>query len=122
MFRSSVLIVHTFVSSIVQFYIPINLFHVLGFMGPIFTFLTNYLINGIKATKAQMIAVACTFGGLILTINGRLLYSLIDEDYEFASEFNNYKTESVYVQIVVCVLYLGWMFVWSLALVFTKIP
>ena len=85
MFRSTVLLAHTFVSSTVQFYIPINLFHVLGFMGPIFTFLTNYLIFGIKATRTQMIAVASTFAGLILTINGRLLYSFIDEDYEFTS-------------------------------------
>ena len=85
MFRSIILIVHTFVSSIVQFYIPINLFHVLGFTGPIFTFLTNYLIYGVKATKTQIIAVGCTFAGLVLTINGRLLYSLMNEDYEFAS-------------------------------------
>jgi len=81
MFRSIIFIVHSFVSSIVQFYIPINLFHVLGFTGPIFTFITNYLMNGVKATKNQILGVGFTFLGLVLTINGRLLFSLIDEAY-----------------------------------------
>lgn len=120
--RNSIFLVHAFVCSTVQFYIPLNLFHVLGCTGPIFTFITNYLVNGIKATKQQIIGVTFTFMGLVLAINGRLIYSMIDENYKFKSEFENYRTTNVYVQLAVCLLYLSWTFIWSFALIFTKIP
>jgi len=120
--RNIIFLIHALVSSTVQFYIPLNLFHVLGCTGPIFTFITNYLINGIKVTKQQIIGVSFTFVGLVLAINGRLIYSMIDSNYKFESEFENYRTTSVHVQVIVCLLYLCWTFMWSLALIFTKIP
>lgn len=83
--RNIIFLLHALVSSTVQFYIPLNLFHVLGCTGPIFTFITNYLVNGIKVTKQQIIAVSFTFIGLVLAINGGLIYSLIDKEYKFES-------------------------------------
>lgn len=77
--RNVIFLVHSLVCSIVQFYIPLNLFHILGCTGPIFTFIANYLVNGIRATKQQIIGVSFTFIGLVLAINGRLLYSMIGE-------------------------------------------
>lgn len=120
--RNAIFLIHALVCSTVQFYIPLNLFHVLGCMGPIFTFITNYLVNGIKVTRQQVIGVTFTFIGLVLAINGRLLYSMIDKNYKFESEFENYRTTSTYVQLAVCLLYLCWTFIWSFALIFTKIP
>lgn len=120
--RNIIFLVHALVCSTVQFYIPLNLFHVLGCTGPIFTFITNYLINGIKVTRQQIIGVTFTFIGLVLAINGGLIYSLIDADYQFQSGFENYRTTSAYTQVIVCLLYLCWTFMWSLALIFTKIP
>lgn len=70
--------IHALVCSTVQFYIPLNLFHVLGCTGPIFTFITNYLVNDIRVTRQQVVGVGFTFVGLVLAINGRLIYSLID--------------------------------------------
>jgi hypothetical protein len=49
--RNCIFLGHALVCSIVQFYIPLNLFHILGCTGPIFTFIANYLVNGIRATK-----------------------------------------------------------------------
>ena len=121
MFRGLIFVGHSYVCSIVQFYIPLNLFHILGCTGPIFTFLVNYLVNGIVTTKRQMIGVGLSALGLILVINGQFLYSLIDENYHFESDFTNYRTSNASVKIFVCVIYLVWIFFWSFALVFTKI-
>ncbi len=70
MFRSIILITHSFIVSLVQFYLPQNIYHVIGCTAPIFTFITNYLFNGIKATRIQMIGVGLTFFGLVCVING----------------------------------------------------
>ena len=87
MVRNVIFCLHTFVVAIVQFYLPLNICHVIGCTAPIFTFVTNYLINSIKTTKNQIIGVAITFIGLCLVVNGSLIYSMFFEDYSFYSKF-----------------------------------
>jgi drug/metabolite transporter (DMT)-like permease len=69
--RNIILAFHGFIVSIMQFYLPLSIFHTLVISGQVFIFLANYLLKGVKITKNQMIGVAISFAGLIMIINGR---------------------------------------------------
>lgn len=73
-FRNIVLALHGFVVTIMQFYLPLGIFHTLVISGQIFIFLANYLLKGVKITYKQAIGVGVSFIGLGLIINGRFIY------------------------------------------------
>lgn len=77
--RSIILVIHSYVVSIVPFYLPQNIYHVLGCTGPMFTFIANYLFNGIKASRIQIIGIFTTFFGLIFVVNSKLFSQFFSE-------------------------------------------
>lgn len=74
LFRNVIVALHGFVITIMQFYLPLGMFHTLIISGQIFVFLANYFLKGVKITKNQAIGVGVSFIGLGLIINGRLIY------------------------------------------------
>ena len=73
-FRNIVIALHGFVVTLMQFYLPLGIFHTLIISGQVFIFLANYFLKGVKITKNQVIGVAVSFIGLGLIINGRFIY------------------------------------------------
>ena len=69
--RNIIVAFHGFVVTIMQFYLPLSIFHTLVISGQVFIFLANYLLKGVKITKNQVIGVVISFVGLIMVINGR---------------------------------------------------
>lgn len=70
-----------------QMFLPLTVCYTIGACVIIFTFLLNYLLFGVHVTSNQMKAVAAAFVGIVLVINGRAIYQLIDSSYEFTSKF-----------------------------------
>lgn len=73
-FRNVVIALHGFVVTVMQFYLPLGIFHTLVISGQVFIFLANYLLKGVKITQKQAIGVGISFIGLGLIINGRFIY------------------------------------------------
>lgn len=78
--RHVLLVLYSFIFAQCFFYLPINVVHTLYSSGPIFVLAIDYLINKIVITRRQMIGAAIAFLGVILTVNGHILYQLFGED------------------------------------------
>lgn len=101
-----------------QLYISLPIFYTLGGSVIIYSFLINYFIYKVDATSNQIKAVLSALLGIILTVNGRYFYSLIDSNYHFQSKFH-YSSSSMSVFITVCLMVLLWMVFWAYGIVIT---
>ena len=61
-----------------QFYLSLPIVHTICGGGPIFIFIVDYYMNGIKINMKQFLGILIGIIGLILTINGRLLMVYLD--------------------------------------------
>ena len=60
-----------------QFYISLPIVHTICGSGPIFIFIFDYYLNGVKINSKQVFGIIVGICGIILAINGRLLMSFI---------------------------------------------
>lgn len=70
-----------------QMFLPLTVCYTITACIVIFSFLLNYLLYGVHVSSNQLKAVVSAFIGIILVINGRAVYQLIDSSYEFTSKF-----------------------------------
>lgn len=56
-----------------QFYLPLPIVHTICGGGPIFIFIVDYYMNGIKINMKQFIGIIIGIIGLIFTVNGGLI-------------------------------------------------
>ncbi len=70
---------HGFVVTIMQFYLPLSIFHTLVISAQVFIFLANYLLKGVMISRNQVVGVAVSFIGLTLVINGRYFYEIFNQ-------------------------------------------
>ena len=75
------MVLHSFVYSYVQYYLPLPLAITLNSISPLFVCLYDYLIYGVKINKIQTIALIIALMGVFLTANGSYLVYLIDPSY-----------------------------------------
>lgn len=64
-----------------QMYLPLTVYYTINASTTIFTFILNYFLYGVHVSLNQMKAVAAAFIGIVLVINGRAIYQLIDSSY-----------------------------------------
>ncbi len=62
--------VQAFGYTIVQFYLPQPIVQTLNSTGPLFVFLLDYKLNGIKITQKQIVGILFGMIGVLLTVNG----------------------------------------------------
>jgi drug/metabolite transporter (DMT)-like permease len=89
--RHLLLVLYGFIFAQCFFYLPINVVHTLYSSGPIFVLTIDYLINRIEITRRQMIGAICAFLGVLLTVNGHILYQILGEGETANSEFKHYR-------------------------------
>lgn len=120
--RHILLVLYGFVFAQCFFYLPINIVHTLYSSGPIFVLGIDYLINKIEITKKQMYGAICAFVGVLLTVNGHILYQIIGEGEIKNSEFKHYRPEAdlVSVQLLVSVILIVATLGWAYAIVIVK--
>lgn len=68
--RNSAVILHGLMFSFVQFYLPQPILNTINNSGPIFVFILDYLLNGIRINKNQVIGVIIGCIGLLFVVNG----------------------------------------------------
>lgn len=104
--RHILLVLYGFIFAQCFFYLPINVVHTLYSSGPIFVLAIDYLINRIEITRKQMYGAICAFLGVLLTVNGHILYQIIGDGETSNSEFKHYRPEAdlVSVQLLVSLI------------------
>jgi drug/metabolite transporter (DMT)-like permease len=83
--RSFIFVVHSFILGWTQFYLPLYAVHTISGFGPIFVCILNYFLNGVKINGKQLLGILVAFCGIILTVNGRRIWGLIDPSFHFQS-------------------------------------
>ena len=73
------------------FYLPITVVHTIYSSGPLFVLAIDYFLHHIVITRRQLIGVICAFMGVLLTINGHVIYTLFDANDAQGSKFKYYR-------------------------------
>ena len=71
-------------------------------------------------TGKQILAMCVGSIGLLLTISGRITYHLMDPNYTFQSEFENYRTHDSFVILIFSLFFLAWMSIWAFSIIVTN--
>lgn len=118
--RSFIFVVHSFILGWTQFYLPLYAVHTISGFGPIFVCILNYFLNGVKINLKQFGGIIIAFVGIILTVNGKKIWSLIDPSFHFQSDFKNYKSNDPTVLLLVALVFFINMMFWAYAILLTK--
>jgi drug/metabolite transporter (DMT)-like permease len=110
--------VGSFTAAFFQTYLPLTVYYTINSSTTIFAFLLNYFLFGIQVTAQQTKAVLIAIIGIVLVINGRAIYQLLDSSYEFKSNFE-YNSSSLGVQILMGLLVVVWSLIWAYGIVIT---
>lgn len=70
--------IYSIIISLSQFILPLPVVHTINSSGPIFVFIIDYLINGVKINFHQTIGVCIGLFGVLLTGNGKIIMMWID--------------------------------------------
>ena len=73
-FRQFLLILYSSTYAQMFFYLPVNLVYTINACGPLFVLIFDYLIYHIKISKVQLLGVFMAILGVLLIINGNLVY------------------------------------------------
>jgi drug/metabolite transporter (DMT)-like permease len=81
MIRSAISGFNGMAASFFQMYLPLTVYYTINSSSTIFTFVLNYFLYGIPITSHQKKAVVISMVGIVLVINGRSIYQLLDSSY-----------------------------------------
>lgn len=118
--RSSIMIVHTYIVGFSQFVLPIPIVHTINVSGIIFTFVIDYILNGVKINKHQLIGIIIALVGLFLTVNNIYLYKMINPDFTYETDFQNYLTDDPKLKNLCAFALFIDNLLWGYAIVLTK--
>lgn len=121
--RHTSFILQGFVLAGVQFVMPLGIVHTLASGGPIITLILQRIlrknhVHHITGKKLQGCFIA--FIGIILTSNGKFIYSYFDESFEFKSNFHNYVSSSFTVMAIATLILIASMVLWSYGVLITQ--
>jgi drug/metabolite transporter (DMT)-like permease len=114
--RHLLLTLYSFIFAQSFFYLPINVVHTLYSSGPIFVLAIDYLINRIVITRRQLVGGMVAFLGVLLTVNGHILYQLYGDNDIEKTEFKHYREDAADVgvqlaaSLVLILATVGWAF------------
>ena len=66
---------------------PLSIVHTINGSGPIFVFIIDYSLNGVRVNGKQVVGLVVGIIGLVLTINGGMLMKWVDPAYSIHSDF-----------------------------------
>jgi drug/metabolite transporter (DMT)-like permease len=67
--RNSIFVAHGLALTMIQFYLPLPMVYTINSSAPIFIFIMDYFINGIKINKIQLFSLLFGVIGILFTIN-----------------------------------------------------
>ena len=68
-------------AALFQMYLPLTVYYTLAASSIIFTFLLNYFLYHTPLTSKQVKAIFAAIFGIMLVVNGRYIYTLMDPNY-----------------------------------------
>ena len=77
-FRSMIIAFYFSIISLAQYILPLPAVHTINSSGPIFVFVVDYFVNGVKINSKQAVGVGVGLVGVILAGNGRVIMELMD--------------------------------------------
>jgi hypothetical protein len=80
----------------------------------------NYLLYNKKINQAQIGGIILAFMGILLAVNGKSIYHMINPDYVFTSDFKNYRSDNQAVKLAVSGILLVFVIFWAYAILITK--
>lgn len=79
--RSAISGLNGVAASLFQLYLPLTIYYTLNSSTTLFAFLLNHFLFGLHMTSNQIKSVIAAIFGIILVINGRFIYTLINSSY-----------------------------------------
>jgi drug/metabolite transporter (DMT)-like permease len=80
----------------------------------------DYYINNITVTKSQAVGILIGFTGVLISINGEYLMSLVDPSFHFSSDSGHYIVTDIKTKILVALFAIFTNLVWGYAIVSQK--
>ena len=108
------------IAGLSQFYLPLPIVYTICGSGPIFGFIVDYYLNGIRVNGRQIVGLSVGIIGLVLTVNGNFLMKWADPSFEVHTEFENYHTTNLLVMFGVALLLIFGNVLWAVAQIITK--
>jgi len=81
MVRGIISAVNGLAAAIFQMFLPLTVYYTLAASTIVFTFLLNFWLYKMELPSNQIKSVIIALVGIVLVINGRVIYSLFDGDY-----------------------------------------
>lgn len=104
------------------FYLPITVVHTLYSSGPLFVLAMDYFINKVTVTPRQLRGILISFSGVLLTVNGHVIYGILGWEDPNKSDFEHYREGAGNPLIVagVSLLLLVCTCGWAVAIILVK--
>lgn len=119
-FRNMIMSFHSVFFSLSQFMLPLPIVHTISCTGVLFIFIVDYLMFDNKVNCLQSMGILIGIVGSIVASNGRLLTKMIDSEYEYHTNFENYITDDPFVISIFSFVFLGVVMMWGFGVVTTK--
>ena len=103
-----------------QFYVPLSIMHTVTNTGALFILLIDFMLEGKKISKKELMRIILTFLGVILISFSRVLVSWFMPTEEFSSNFENYRSDNPLVVVFWSMLLTLSMAVWAYGIYLTK--
>jgi drug/metabolite transporter (DMT)-like permease len=116
--RSAISAINGAVAGLFQMYLPLTVYYTINSSTTIFSFVLNYLLYHVPVSARQVKAIIAALIGIVLVINGRAIYQIMDSSYEFTSNFD-YTSSELWVQILMGILVVVWSCIWAYGIVIT---
>lgn len=79
--RNTIMLVNQIAYTGMHFVVPLPIINILNISGSIFAFICDYLLYGTKIYPMQIPGIIVGFVGVIVTVNGEYIMSLIDPTF-----------------------------------------
>ncbi len=119
-FRSCVMTVYFYALAWCQFYLPLYVVHSLSSGASLCTFIFSYFLLGTPITPPQTRAILIGLIGIIFAGMGIPIYSSLNPDYEYHTEFENYHSTTPIMQIVALLVLCVICVLWALSVVLNQ--
>lgn len=114
------MIIHGFIMGFSQFVLPLPIVHTINSSGVVFTFITDYFVNGVQINRKQFIGIVIAILSLLVTVNNIYLYRIFNPNFEYETDFQNYITSDPKIRAIVGFLLILDNIIWSFGIIFTK--
>lgn len=118
--RNTLIGFHQLVYAAMHFVLSFPLVNSIIITGPLFVFVIDYYLNGVTINQTQILGIIVSFAGILVSINGELLMTLIEPSFTVTTTFANYHVTDIQTKIIYSLLAVLTNVVWAYGIVIQK--